>query len=352
MYSVAANLSQKLFSQISSQNFTYFSNSSINTSAQNIFGQITPANAMNILSLALTVLFPLLIVIFLLMLMIGYITDSKKLKEKALIHIKDVGLVIIIAIFVNIFGFNILYNWLHIGYFFNQDFKMYYNMSDTFIGLWTGGVGILMTVKGIGTLIIKDAMAPGVAETGGVAIALSTKAILLSIVSILNPFINYSLEGFKATWVVLFMLSFAQITSITYLLPIGIVFRGFTLTRTVGAGFISLAIGLGFIFPIVTYIITSAAFYIKNIGILHAFFGFTSFSISSYWYMNIILYPVHLALMAIIIPLNSLLSYSIFLLLMATVIPIISVMLTSLSVIIMYSVIGGEGTIFIPKMFI
>lgn len=236
---------------------------------------------------------------------------------------------------------------------------MYNSLSVNFFSVWSVGIFIESIVKGLEAQILAIAELPGIVEAGGAELAITTTVIGGILVSVLTSIISFALVGFKITWIVLILLSFAQVVSITYLLPVGIVFRAFPPTKAVGGGLIALALGLGFVFPIVTYIITSAAFYIKNNGVFQTVLGPKTMnqishyplSISSSGIINMFLFPIHSTLSLILLPLKALLNYTIFLLMMGTVIPTISIIITSLSILVMSSYLGG-GKIFLPKILI
>ena len=358
MYNVVANILQHV---IPSQNYTISISKYhvINTSSQNLFGHMAPANGMSILSLAFSILFPLLVVLILLFLLIGYVTGSKSVKETASAHMKDLAIIIILAGIVNAYGFTLFYNILHIGYFFNHDFKMYNSLSSNFFSIWSGSVFLKAVVKGLESQIVTIAKLPVIVEEGGAEVAITATVIGNILAGVLSSIIPFALDGFKITWIMLFLLSFAQVVSITYLLPLGIVFRAFPPTKAVGAGLISLALGLGFVLPIVTYVFTAAAFYIKNNGVFQTVLGPMTMnqisnypiSISSAWYIKMVLFPVHSTELAVLLPLKALLNYTIFLLMMGTVIPTISITVTMITIYIISSYLGGTK-LFLPRILV
>ena len=168
------------------------------------------------------------------------------------------------------------------------------------------------------------------------------------------------MDGFKITWIVLFLLSFAQVVSITYLLPLGIVFRAFQPTKTVGAGLMALALSLGFVLPIVTYIMTWVAFYIKNNLVISTALGPMTIN-------QIVTHPIQLDIASIvsglvhlapfgpgvalagspiyilIVYFKIILEYVLILFAMGTIIPGLSILLTVISITGMTSYFGGTG---------
>ena len=352
--SYLSNNLHKIISHIPTQNYTFnISNSSIISSSQNTFGTITPASAMHILSMAFAVLFPLLIVIIILFLMIGYITNSKNIKQTALDHMRDFLFIIILAAIVNAFGFDVFYKILHIGYFFTQDFKMYHQISHIFLGIWLSTISTEMIIKGVEGYLVAWAGIPGV-DYVVAGLSASLQVGVTALISLLSTIITFSFDGFKITWIVIFLLSFAQVVSITYLLPIGIVFRAFSLTKTVGAGFISLAIGLGFIFPIVTYIFTSVAFYIKNNFVIQTKLG--PMTITQIGHQSIHINNIHLfylfigvatggigVMNYIFLFFQNIVIYTIFVFMIGTLVPGLSVLMTIISIAGMTSYFGGTG---------
>ncbi len=361
--SLSNNTVSNILSRIPSHNYTLSISKYhvINTSSQNLFGNIAPGNAMSVLPLAFSILFPLLVVLILLFLLIGYVTDSKSIKETSSSYMKDLALIIILAGIVNAYGFNLFYNVLHIGYFFNQDFKMYNSLSTDFFSVWSLSVFTTSVIKGIEAQVVAWFTFPGVKELGGAAIAATTQVYATAITGILDTIITFSLDGFKITWIVLFLLSFAQVVSITYLLPVGIVFRAFQPTKTVGAGLIALALSLGFVFPIVTYVMTWVAFYIRNyvpiwtpLGtvtmyqISHLQFHLSTTSITSAFvhslsYGGPLVVATASPIFLLIIFFKIMLEYVLFLFLMGTLIPGLSVLLTIISITGMTSYFGGAG---------
>jgi len=351
-----------IISRIPSHNYTISISKyhTINTSSQNLFGSLAPANAMSVLPFAFSILFPLLVVLILLFLLIGYVTGSKSIKETASAHMKDLALIVILAGIVSAYGFNLFYNVLHIGYFFNQDFKMYNSLSADFFSVWSLSIFANSLIKGIEAQAVAWLTFPGIKEFFGAGIAAVVQVYAAAITGILDTIITFSLDGFKITWIVLFLLSFAQVVSITYLLPVGIVFRAFRPTKTVGAGLISLALSLGFVFPIVTYIMTWVAFYIKNNVVIPTALGpMTMNQISNHQFQlgttSFVSALVHLSpfgsgfalagspLFVLILNFKLILEYILFLFAMGTLIPGLSILLTVISITGMTSYFGGAG---------
>ena len=349
------NVVNKISSHIPSHNFVFaIPNASINASSQNIFGGIIHSNAMGLLSMVFSFLFPLIIIIIILYLMIGYITNSKGIKESSSQYIRDFLFVVIFASIVNAFGFNIFYNILHIGYFFTQDFKMYNTISTTFISIWSVTVLLKLFILSIEHIIVGLISGPGI-NLIFAGLSASLQVGVTALISLLNTIITFSGDGFKITWIVLFLLSFAQLISITYLLPIGIVFIAIKPTKTIGASFIGVGIGLGFIFPIVTYIFTSVAFYIKNNFVIQTKLG--PMTITQIGHQGITINSSHLLyalttfvpglgnILYIILFFQNMVIYVLFYFMIGTLIPGLSILMTIISITGISTYFGGSGSL-------
>ncbi len=262
------SLSPRLLSNNTST-FQVVANTSANTNLTTALHP--PGYTHAVTSLGFQILFPIVLILLLLYHAFARLIGTRDMVESSKNYLQDFGMVVVLAGIIAAFGFDLFYNILNLGWFYNECYRMYAEFRADIWGIYLTSTllqaftdAIVETLKAIsnikGEFTILGFGATGRAPNIVFLLQLSITP-LSSISHLLGRLQGFAAEGYALCTLIIMLLRYSQMVSIPFLIPLGVLFRAFPFTRSVGAVLLALGIGFGFVFPIVTYALTYSAQY-------------------------------------------------------------------------------------------